>query len=221
MDLQYVVPNMTHQGGIQSYARTVAEYLPTENFSLKWIDFSDPARDLKVLARLSKARLTPVALKGRTASGITHHWFPTSAILDFARSTVVTCHGSELLHDGAYGLRNRAIKAALAALPAAVTVPSNFTKELLVDRFATDPASIHVIPPGVDIGRARPRLNLTKDELPVKVGCLSRLVERKNIAESVRAAGLLAKSQPRPVEFHLAGDGPELSAIWKPESAQG
>ncbi|WP_442938857.1 glycosyltransferase family 4 protein [Nocardioides sp. AX2bis] len=146
--------------------------------------------------------------QGRARS-LVHHWHYLSATPPGIRADVVTCHGNEVLDQGKRSLVRRSLGKA-----SVVTTPSKFTRDLLAENFSEVAGKISVIPPSVSLRGHKARLtSMSRSDGTVVIGTLSRLVPRKNILRVVEAAVVVAEELDRPVEFHLAGDGPDRDQI--------
>jgi phosphatidylinositol alpha-1,6-mannosyltransferase len=92
---------------------------------------------------------------------------------------------------------------------------SNYTANLVRQQFDVPADRIAVMPPAVSRAalEAGDRAQRVREDRPLQIGFLARLVPRKNALRVIDAVQLLHEQHNIDLFFHLAGDGPEHERV--------
>lgn len=219
----YAVPDLDKFGGIQQYAKSQAEHLNSIS-DITLVGWKSPASIIDHL----QYRFGPNGLsswwyakrhRGGTEGQIdfrdydlVHAWRTDIAVaLPKNIKTIISCYGLEILVDNLKPFKKEAFGTALKAAYSIVAV-SNFTKEYLIENYSINPNKIHVILPGVDLDKFRYSSSKNNGS-KVVIGTLTRLVERKNLLNIIKALSILKKDYKLDFEYRLIGDGPQRELI--------
>jgi len=109
---------------------------------------------------------------------------------------------------GRLGFLGRLLERACLALSPTIVTVSRFTRDRIVAA-GVDPAKVHVVPNGIDIGAIR---NAPLAAVPSDLIWAGRLVAHKQPGLALRAFALLHQADPS-LRFVVVGDGPERERL--------
>jgi phosphatidylinositol alpha-1,6-mannosyltransferase len=206
MHIKYLVPRAQQPGGIQQFARDAADSI-SQTHAVDLIDLGTSRLVQRVRLVLESAR----HIAGRASRyDIVHHWHIASAALPTLPADVVTCHGNELLGARWHTKAKTALKRSRL-----VMCNSSYTANIVRQQFDVPAERIAVMPPAVSRAalEAGGRAQRVRDDRPLQIGFLARLVPRKNAVRVIDAVQLLHERHNIELFLHLAGDGPEQESV--------
>jgi glycosyltransferase involved in cell wall biosynthesis len=225
MRIGFLVPELGHSGGIQSFAQEVRVGIDDE-FEIHLLDWDIRPNLMEKLVfqflptAVGKSRIA--ALGRRRAQelnlasyDVLHAWQIKGLYGCALPRAIITCHGLEVLRSN---VRHYERALYLAALDTArvITTPSNWTRDYLCTNFGVAADKVVVIPPPVDVTSfdvSHPK-HATPSPAFV-IGTLTRFVKRKNIRQVIKALQILQNSYGLDFTYRLAGDGPQRKRILK------
>jgi glycosyltransferase involved in cell wall biosynthesis len=218
MKILYLVDDLQANGGIQSLAKTTNRGL-NDNYIVTMESWSSPLGFFKkvivflapgkISANLYRRYLSENINKQlrRSRYDLIHFWHVKTAMAASNIMNVpyiITCHGSEIMESS---IARYQVVLFLDVLhnASAITTPSGFTKQYLVEHYNIQADKIFIFPPGID-DRFYKIKNRPLKNRPLTIGTLTRLVPRKNIINIIKALNLL-NLEGIDFEYILAGDG--------------
>jgi phosphatidylinositol alpha-1,6-mannosyltransferase len=143
---------------------------------------------------------------------LVNYWHVDAAMaLPLGKTSVVVCHGLEILESNVKDYKRGDFLTTLRGA-GKIVANSRYTKQYLQSHYLIDPGKITVINPGIDLSVFDFIPHGNSGEMFV-IGTLTRLVERKNISNIIRALVLLKNEYKVQFIYKLAGDGPELKRV--------
>jgi glycosyltransferase involved in cell wall biosynthesis len=221
--INYIIPDMNNHGGVQRFAKDAAGALKKSN-NYKANIHSWQFTVLPLFLR-GTMRFAPTWIGSLLylviakpyfnkrydfSKTFNHFWEIESAIPYQGSNYVVTVHGLDILPKSRRGFRNRAYLNVLKNANL-IHANSNFTKDLILQTYPEiSSEKIVVITPHINV---RMKKKLRKAKPLIKVGTLTRLVQRKNVQGIIEALAIINSQSDINFEFILAGDGPEKDRI--------
>lgn len=146
-----------------------------------------------------------------TNADLIHFWHIEAAMPFLDKKYIVTCHGTELLKKHSQGFRKELYIKVLENAKE-INAISNYTKKILTDNFLVPANKITIIPPPLSISVNNTK-KIAKNKKTFIIGTLSRLCERKNVLNIIKALNILSEKNEFDFIFYLAGDGEEKEKI--------
>lgn len=215
MKIHYIVPALNDHGGIQVFAKSTAIILK-DHYSIKLLNYSNFVSPIShhllnfLPMQINNRIFNIYRSKYRDSynfndNQLLHFWHIDAATSFTKYNYIVTCHGLEILKKNIPNYKLHLYKDVLKNAKKIIAV-SNFTKRLILDISPISKDKIEIIYPGINYTKYS-----TIPKRPVKIiriGLISRFVERKNINRIIESLKILKRNYDIEFEFVLAGDGP-------------